>query len=267
MKSLLNFRILDFRKILIPAILFSLGLSAVAQVASDNAGNYGSGWTNGSNGGSGFGPWTISTSNGGGNVTGFGGTFIGNSTAAGITGMANPAFGLYANPSGSGAYSSVKRALTAPLAVGQMFSFQWGINFDSGAGGDKGFNIYTGGISGTSIANVNNAGSDAITLNGTNIGFGYGVNSMTWTFNYISPTSVTVSANDRDGTGTYSTTLTVSGAPDAFEFYASNMQLGDQAQPYFNNLSVVPEPSTWALIGLGTAFVLWRVRRRVHGVG
>jgi hypothetical protein len=27
-------------------------------------------------------------------------------------------------------------------------------------------------------------------------------------------------------------------------------------------LSVVPEPSTWALIGLGTAFVLWRIRRK-----
>lgn len=27
-------------------------------------------------------------------------------------------------------------------------------------------------------------------------------------------------------------------------------------------LSVVPEPSTWALIGLGSAFVLWRIRRK-----
>jgi hypothetical protein len=27
-------------------------------------------------------------------------------------------------------------------------------------------------------------------------------------------------------------------------------------------LDVVPEPSTWALIGMGSAFVLWRIRRR-----
>jgi hypothetical protein len=29
------------------------------------------------------------------------------------------------------------------------------------------------------------------------------------------------------------------------------------------SVDVVPEPSTWALIGLGTAFVLWRIRRKV----
>jgi hypothetical protein len=28
------------------------------------------------------------------------------------------------------------------------------------------------------------------------------------------------------------------------------------------SLNVVPEPSTWALIGLGSAFVLWRIRRK-----
>jgi hypothetical protein len=27
-------------------------------------------------------------------------------------------------------------------------------------------------------------------------------------------------------------------------------------------LTVIPEPSTWALIGVGSAFVLWRLRRR-----
>jgi hypothetical protein len=30
-------------------------------------------------------------------------------------------------------------------------------------------------------------------------------------------------------------------------------------------LTVIPEPSTWALIGVGSAFVLWRLRRRRDG--
>jgi hypothetical protein len=176
--------------------------------------------------------------------------------------MTNPTFGLFANPTGSGAFAYAKRAYDSTLQVGQSFSFQWGINFDSGASGNKGFNIFTGGIAGTAIANVNNANSDIITLGGTNIGFGYGTNVMTWTFTYSSPTTVDVLANDRDGAGTYSTTLTVGSAPDAFEFYASDMQAGNEAQPYFNNLSIVPEPSTYALLGLGAASILWRIRRR-----
>jgi PEP-CTERM motif len=27
-------------------------------------------------------------------------------------------------------------------------------------------------------------------------------------------------------------------------------------------ITAIPEPTTWVLIGLGTAFVLWRIRRR-----
>lgn len=237
-------------------------ITSFAQIASDNAGNYGGGWINGSNGGTGFGVWSISSGNGGGNVTGFGGSFIGNPADGGVSGMTNPSFGLYANPTGSGAFSTVKRPFSVPLAVGDTFSFQWGINWDSGTGGNKGFNIYTGGINGTSIANVNNAGSSDITLGGNNIGFGFGTNVMIWSFTYTTPTTVLVSANDRDGTGSFNTTINVTAAPDAFEFYASDMQAGNQAQPYFNNLTIVPEPSTYALLGLGVASILWRIRRR-----
>jgi hypothetical protein len=45
-----------------------------------------------------------------------------------------------------------------------------------------------------------------------------------------------------------------------FNFNAGSGSASDQ---YFNSLTVVPEPSTYALIALGAAFVLWRVRRRV----
>ena len=60
-------------------------------VASDVASNY-SGVTTGTNGGTGFGPWTVTTGS-----TGFGGIFVGNPGDASITDLANPSFGMYAN--------------------------------------------------------------------------------------------------------------------------------------------------------------------------
>ncbi len=155
------------------------------------------------------------------------------------------------------------------MSVGDTLSFLWGINFDSGSitgtNGNKGFNLYSGGTGGTQLINVNNADSSAITLGGTDIGFAYGTNVMTWTFTYTNATTLAVSATARDGGASFSTNVTVSGAPDAVRFYASQMQAGDQAQPYFNNLSVVPEPSTYALLGLsamGMAGYVIRRRRR-----
>jgi hypothetical protein len=204
----------------------------------DSASNvaYSSGWTTGSNGGSGFGTWTITANSG---TSGFAGSLIGDPTSAGITGMSTTSFVLYANPSGSEAFANADRSFANPLGVGESFSFQWGIHFDSGASGNKGFNLYSGGTGGAQLININNGGNSDITINSANVGFGYGANAMTWTFKLTSATNLQVDATDRDGNGAYSGNFTISGtsAPDAFRFYASNMQSGAAAQPYFNNLS------------------------------
>jgi hypothetical protein len=237
----------------IALILASVGaVSAITH--TDNADNYGTVWNSGSNGGTGFGAWTLSSSGG---TDGFAGAILGNpSAAAGISGMPTNSFGLYANPLGSGSFVNAERGFSKPLGVGDSFSFVWGINWDSGSGGNKGFNIYTGGTSGTELINVNNGGSEAITINGTNVGFGYGTTAMTWTITRTSTTSLQVEATNRDVSLTaapnYSGTFTISGAPDSFKFYASNMQAGDQvgdkAQPYFNNfqLNLVDGFGNWA---------------------
>lgn len=220
-------------------ILALLSLPAGAQIvtnASDNAGNYSSGWTNGANGGTGFGAWSISSSGGTG---GFGGNFIGNPANAGITGMATNSFALYANPTGTGAYANAERNINVPLAIGQTLSFQWGINYDSRGGGNKGFNLIA---NGGEIVNVNNAGTSLITLNGTSIGSGYGTEAMNWNFTRTTANTITVVANKRDG-GTYSNNITVaSGAVSAIKFYAYSMQAGNEAQPYFNNLQIAGIP-------------------------
>ena len=210
---------------------FGTSLSVATVSAADNAANYSGGWTNGANGGTGFGPWNLTSSGGTG---GFGGFIVGNPAAAGIVGMSSNSFGLFANPTGSGSFANAERVLSNALAVGQTLTFQWGINFESGGGGNKGFNLLVGT---NEIVNVNNAGSEVITLNGSNVGFGYGTNAMTWSFTRTASNALSITANDRDGVGTYTTNITVaSAAINTVKFYASAMQPGDPAQPYFNDL-------------------------------
>ena len=254
------------------AAAFAVGTNAYAIIASDNAGNYGGVWNNGANGGTGFNAWAITSSNGTG---GFGGNFLSSAAAsnspsfAGIGGMSDVSFALYANPLGSGAYVDADRGFSSAMSVGDVFSFQWGINFDSGSDtnipvtGYKGFNLYSGGTGGTQLIYVANAGSSDITVNGNNTGFDYGTNAMTWTFTLTSASNLSISATPRNATNSsYNTNLTVAGAPDAIRFYASGMQAGNAAQPYFNNLSVVPEPSTYALLALSAAGLAGYAARR-----
>lgn len=232
--------------------------------AFDFGANYGGAsepaFATGENGGYGFGAWTITANSGSGGA----GAFIGNPSNGGITGMSTESFGLYANPAGSGASVVASRSLLNPLGIGETFSIQWGINWDgnNGANGNKGFNLLVGG---TQVANVNNGGNSDIQLNATNIGFGYGTSPMTWSFTRNTATSLLVSANDRDGVGTYSTTLTAAGGTGItkFELYASELTAGDQRQPYFNDMTVtVPEPSSASLMVLGISGLLAFRRRR-----
>lgn len=245
--------------------------SAETIIAADNASNaaYSDGWGNGDNGGSGFGPWSLV--NGGG---GFAGFFIGNPASAGIntTGIGTSAFAEFANPTGSGAFANADRTLSSALAIGDVFSFVWGVNFDANNGtGNKGFNLYTGGVNGTQIINTNMGGSATITVNGNDTGFTYGTNPMTWSFEMITSGSLRVTATPRGAGSNYTATFSVAGAPDAFRFYASGLDGGDARQPYFNNLQVlaVPEPGTITLVACGAfglvAAGLRRLQRKRRG--
>jgi len=257
------------KKFLTAAVMSAaLSSGAFAQLtnAFDFGANYGGvgepGWTNGANAGFGFGDWIINNNNNGSTI--FAGNFIGNPADAGISGMSTESFGLYANPAGSGAFINAFRPLNTALQVGQTFSFQWGINFDGGntTFGNKGFNLRVGT---NQVVNVNNGGSSDIQFNSISTGMGYGTQVMTWSFTYTNATTLFVSANDRDGVGTFTTNVTVTGGISGFELYASDMAGGTQRQPYYNDFSVtaVPEPSTYALLVLSAAaFGGYVVRRR-----
>ena len=255
------------KKLLIAAVMAAvLSCGAFAQTitnAFDFGANYGGGgepgWTNGANAGFGFGAWTISINQG----SGFAGNLISNPADAGISGMSVESFRLYADPQGSGATVSASRSLSSALQVGATFSMRWGINWDgdNGISGNKGFNLFVGT---NQVVNVNNGGNSDIQFNSINTGMGFGTAAMTWSFTYTNATTLFVTANDRDGVGTFSTNVNVAGGISSFSLYASQLGGGIQRQSYYNDFAVtIPEPSTYALLSLSAAaFGGYVIRRR-----
>ena len=204
-------------------------------IASDQGSNYdGSNpWVHGSNRGTGFGPWEFNVFPGSGSA----GAFIGDPAAAGITGMSATSFGLYANPDMSGADVQVDRPLSAPLKVGETLSFQWGVNWDNGGTGMKGFRILNS-TTGSLVDVFMMMSFHEIKINGTNRFVNYGTNAMTFNFELVSATELRVYATGRDGIETYDEIHTISGVPDSIKFYATNLVAGDQRQPYFDQLKI-----------------------------
>lgn len=217
--------------------LYSLPLTAYAQMdpiaedsASDSAYSGGS-WAHNSNGGYGFSAWSITMS-----ANDWNGAYTGNPNDKGLSGMPNPSWGMYAHTGDT--WVNADRSFSTPMRVGDIFSFKWAFNWDSGSGGNKGFNIYVGA---TEVINVNNAGSPNITVNGNNTGFAYGTAAMTWTITYQNANTLHIRGTSRSGGSDYTTTVTVSGAPTAFRFYISRQ--GDNngnREPFFNDLKIQP---------------------------
>ena len=226
---------------------FALGTGHLSAqlIGYDVAANYTS-VTTGTNGGTGFGPWTV-TANSGSNF--FAGIFVGNPGSAGIAGLANPSFGMYANPAGLGAAVFASRSFSNALTTNQTFSVKWAVNWDADTGG-KGFRIFSGGTNGIQLAQVRQGGypgditfqGATNTTNATSVNAitNYGTGPMTWSFTMTDPTTLQVTSTPRDGSTNvaFTTNLTVAAAPDSVVFYATNMTLSDNRQPYFNDLLI-----------------------------
>ncbi len=202
--------------------------------ASDVAANYDGSWAHTDNEGKGFGAWEINSNTAGG----FAGIFLGDPSTAGISGLPNPSFGLYANPANVGNYVNANRPFIGPMSIGTTFSVDWAVNWDSDGIGNKGISLFTGGTAGTEIININMGNSATITINGNPMFFNYGFIVMNLHFKYISAGNLQVFATGRDGLETFNQTIAVAGPPDAVRFYASGLASGDQRQPYFNNLKL-----------------------------
>lgn len=252
--------------------LLSAG-SLFAQTALDNAGNYTT-WTNGSNQGTGFADWSFNDNSGG---TIFAGHFLGDSTeGAGNINTGGQSFGMFANP--GGAFATAVRSFAVPLSVNDQFSFQMGVNFDNGS---KGFNLRT---AGDSIFNFNLGGgasvssSSATLVADTAVAYDYGGNDAVLDILLVvkSASEIDYQISRASSQGIQGTLFTgsvtgIAASIDNFEFYISDTDAGGSPQNnlYFNNLevSVVPEPNSYALLaGCAAILCLSTRRRRKHGM-
>ena len=258
-------------------LLLCARFATAASTASDNAAAaiYGTnGWTTGTNGGTGFGAWTIV-----GDPSG-GGEFIGTS---GNNGSANPnggggnidssgvSFGMYSNTG----TSSATRSFTGSLNIGQTFSMKMDNGYLSN-GGLVGFNLlgsngatrfqfnFTGGGNGYNAvgSTMNNTGSSG----SNNESFTDGGMSTSFTLTGTNSYSFTVNFNDGNkdtytGTlsGTAGTTIT------GFQAFSTAVGTGGQNDAFFNSpaISGVPEPTTYVWLALSfLGLMVWRGRRR-----
>ncbi len=249
-------------KFRITSLFFALGSTAAmaaVTVGTDSADSaaYGSGFTNGSDGGTAgtFGAWSFSNSpTNSGNLIGDSTQLNGDINTGGVS------FGMFAN--GAGFANANRDFNTNELAVGQTFSVSLAVNFRNG---NKGFSLFDGG---TEIFNFNIGGdnyvvNNAATGNGsTTSGLpdnGYNSNSVfDLSFSQTTGTGGTWSITRSGGLSDLDTG-TFAGVADNFRLYIASTDGGTPNNDlYFNNLSVVPEPSALLLGAVGSLILLRR---------
>ena len=264
------------KKVAITVVVASF--SVLAAYASNNAADQasnspyepGNSWTNGQNGGFGFGSWILTTTSG---DTGQNGFFMGTSTgnAGGSLGIdtSGVSWGMYAN---SGQTANAVRPFTGgSLGIGQEFDFK----FDNGflnSGSSEGFGLQTTG--GTNRLEFFFAGgnsdytlSDLSSFNhDTGIAFTGNGLSFAFTLTSVNTYSLAVTPN---GGSTSTFTGTLEGVAGTgidqirfFDFNGGNGQ-GSNGDFFANSLEVVPEPSTIAAGVLAVAGAFLLRRRRV----
>lgn len=241
--------------LLTAAAIVAISSGAFALTASDNSGNYSTTFI-GLNQGTGFNAWT-------GSGTGGGGNYIGGS------GLSASSFAIYSGGSTGNSYQATRPFSTA-MSVGDVFSVNLG-NTGVDTGGEIGINLFSGGnfrlgfkfIGGQNNWLINDGGSDfssGLTWQGGNPG-------TTLAFSFTRGAGNVYSINLVQGAESYNgnnyTSSSGEMSIDSVQFYSSAQGGGQNLG--FNNLSVVPEPSTYALLGMsamGMAGYMIRRRRR-----
>ena len=266
-------------------LLGGLGAFAHASlVASDNVTNnppY-SGYIdfNGLNGGSGFGPWSVTNTSGttGGDFTWFNTPLNSPGNGGG--------FDIYDNGIQGGGLVTDEfaaiRPFTGALAAGQAFSFKEQLNNGSnpGNGGPCNLGFSLDDSSGNVLFNfaVQGGGpgyllTDAtqIAVPETTVPYNYhGIDTFTFALNSVGATSAayTFTASGASVTGgsqSFSGTISMlTGGVTQADIFNNNGGEGSDVQ--FDNLAItnVPEPVSFAMLGFGVASLLTRRRSRLR---
>ncbi len=262
-------------------------------LAADTASSpaYANGWTNGSNGGTGFGPWVQipfnynHTNSQGNPLAGF--LINTSSTAYGTTATPNidtagSSFDVYADyaTAGLAADPVAYRPFTAPLSVGQTFSMNVLTGYINGFG-EEGFQLQNA-AGGAATPLFQFAASGA----GTDYGINYGANLSNAidtgivAANNANGVNVAVTLTGPDTISATVTPLALGATPAVFSnlslgsgslnqlmLFNDNLTYGGTQDAYFNSLAItgvpaIPEPATLGLLGVGALALLATRRKR-----
>lgn len=235
--------------------------AATATEYTDSSANYPDGWATGSNGGSGFGAWSISSTGG--------------STYFGIwpVDQANLNQGIWADKGSAFAFVArgddgaftASRSFRAPLATGDSFSLEMGVNYDGDREGEtKGFALTAKGATILTVNHEFNPGD--ISINGDRsieVLNKYGTQPMVWTFTAKDATTLSITATPRDGSSDpYEADYEVpTSAIDGFRLQSAKQTTDDvkERQTYFDNFKLDIAGDLPDLVTLGLLSDDWAV--------
>lgn len=262
------------------AIAIAVGLTTsgafAAASASDQASNYSS-WNDvtSPNLGSGFGAWTIVDNNAN---PPYAGTYLdlatyGNPDAV-VGGTPSQAWGVYANGGSGNGFIDLSRAFATDGSSASLNNQTFSVAFNSSsgpfaAGQSIGLSVgsafslgYAGGGADNMTLSVDGGAATPVTVDNAQLAAGISV-ALTVTGPLLSSTegySLVISPF-AGGPALYTGT----GTFDSSAFNTSSFTLANNNTPgnsYFNDLSIVPEPASMAMLGFAGLTSLLAIRRR-----